>query len=65
MSSQSLYSIFVWIERGRGAISDSFWIKIGGDRDTSGNQNHSLVNLIVQMFKEGYADSCPIQNEVL
>lgn len=40
-------------------------MKIGGNRDTSGNQNLSLVNLIVQMFKTGYAASCPIQCEIL
>lgn len=48
-----------------GIISNSLWMKIGGNRDTSGNQNHSLVNLIVQMFKTGYADSCPMSCEIL
>lgn len=33
------------MERVRGTISDSLCRKINGDRDISGSQNHSLVNL--------------------
>ena len=62
---QATFMFHFGLDRIRGTISNSLWMKIGGNRETSGNQNHSLVNLIVHIFKTGYADSCPMLCELL